>query len=830
MPINLKGFVPGQQVSRGRFKLVRLLGQGGMGVVWLAEDTRLGVPVALKFLPSVVSNDPAALDLLRAETRRCLALSHPHIVRIHDFHEAPGEEVFFSMEFVDGPTLNALRMQQTARVLRWDFLAPLVRQLCDSLDYAHSEKVVHRDLKPSNLILDSKGRLKLSDFGVSRVVTDTLSRLTGGAPGGGTLVYMGPQQLEGGPPLVTDDIYSLGATLYELLTSQPPFVTGDISYQVRQVAAQPLSARLQQLAIQNELPPEVETTVEACLAKDPAVRPQSASEVSRRLGLAGAEPAFQSAPATEARPSHRGSVARRRLASAIGLAVVAITTIAFWQVLRRTPSRMPVAGKPWENTLGMKFKPVGNLLFSIWETRVQDFEAFVRSSNDNSPMPMDSLGQDGWGPHGHSWKEPGYSQGPNYPVCGMKWDDGVAFCAWLTKQEQQLGRLDLSQRYRLPTDDEWSQAVEEHQFQFPWGNSSVPAARAGNYAGKEVKADRARSMTRPNLESYSDDFQRASPVGSFPPNRFGLFDLGGNVLEWCEDNLGVTSDVQLLRGGSWDSSSEEELQSSYRFNIPSGHRSGQYGFRCVLDLGVPTRRAALGTNATTSGSPATVLTNSLGWHLIPVDKVWIASVETRVQDYAGFVRVTGYGPTNTDSVFHVNPWVTAGHSWQQPGFSQDGAHPVVGVHFDDALAFCRWLTDEERHRAKIGPQQRYRLPTDEEWSQAVRLAEVRFPWGNTWPPPLEAGNYGLNEGEDRFEQTAPVGSFKPNALGFYDLGGNVAEWCLGRRGNASSIGVRGGSWQDRFINDLQSSRRSLSGFRSPVVGFRCVLEGPPGSR
>lgn len=801
-----------------------------MGVVWLAEDTRLGVNVALKFLPTVVASDAAALDLLRAETRHCLQLSHPHIVRIHDFHEVIGREAFFSMEYVDGPTLNARRIKQPAKVLTWELLAPLMQQLCDALEYAHGEKVIHRDLKPSNLMLDGKGRLKLSDFGVSRVVTDTLSSLTGGALAGGTLRYMGPQQLQGAAPSVADDVYSLGATLYELLASQPPFLTGDISYQVRNAEPQSLSQRLEQLGLPNEIPPEVEDTIMACLAKDPAGRPPGAADISYRLRVARptARPAL--VRREPVRPPDERRSGGKPLVVGMILLVLALAAMSLWRTSWQTRPEPPGRGQPWENSLGMKFRPVGPVLFSVWETRLRDFEAFVRGATDNTARPMDSLGQDGWGPHGHSWKEPGYPQGPNHPVSGMKWDDAVAFCAWLTKEELNRGWLRPGQRYRLPTDDEWSLAVAEDQLQFPWGNSSVPPPGAGNYAGTEVKADRDRSLTRPRLENYTDDFPRAGPVGSFAPNRSGLCDLGGNVLEWCEDSHHVSADIQILRGGSWDSSSEEELQSSYRINIPTGHRSGQYGFRCVLDLGIPmvprTEAAGPITNATTR---APIFTNSLGWRLIQFGHVRLSDLETRVQDFAAFARATGYSATNVDSIFHVNPWITAGHTWRSPGFQQDARHAVVGVHFEDALAFCRWLTDDERRQGRIGPQQRYRLPTDEEWSEAVEQNRVRFPWGNTWPPPPGAGNYGLNEGEDRFDQTAPVGSFKPNALGFYDLGGNASEWCQGRRGNASAILVRGGSWQDKFMNELQSSRRSLSGFRSPTVGFRCVLEGslPP---
>jgi hypothetical protein len=132
----------GQAVGASRFTLVRALGRGGMGEVWLAQDERLGEPVALKSLPPEVRADPVALDDLRRETARSHRLTHPNIVRIHDLHEEPGGLAFIAMEYVDGPTLSALRLEQPDRVLAWDLLKPLVEQLCAALDYAHGEKVL----------------------------------------------------------------------------------------------------------------------------------------------------------------------------------------------------------------------------------------------------------------------------------------------------------------------------------------------------------------------------------------------------------------------------------------------------------------------------------------------------------------------------------------------------------------------------------------------------------------------------------------------------------------------------------------------------------------
>jgi formylglycine-generating enzyme required for sulfatase activity len=195
-----------------------------------------------------------------------------------------------------------------------------------------------------------------------------------------------------------------------------------------------------------------------------------------------------------------------------------------------------------------------------------------------------------------------------------------------------------------------------------------------------------------------------------------------------------------------------------------------------------------------------------------------------------------------------------------PDFAQGPSHPVVKVNWSDAMAFCKWLTDKERDENVLEARQAYRLPTDAEWSAAVGLrneggntpeardGKIRneFPWGKQWPPPVGAGNYAdkgaksarggvLDNYSDGFAQTAPAGSLKPNALGVYDLGGNVWEWCAeGYKGDSGVAGrdwgvLRGGSWATSNRSEMQSSYRNVvdRNERDVIYGFRCVLASMP---
>ena len=273
------GLGPGTQLGKGRFTLTRFLGKGGMGQVWQAEDKVLETFVALKLLPDEASGNPEALKDLERELRRTRELPSPYIVTIHELWHEPDEPAFISMEYVAGTDLHKVRGEQANGVLPWVSVQLYMFQLCDALDFAHGAKVAHRDIKPANLMITGEGQLKLADFGLAASLSDFSTKLTTLTLSSGTPQFMSPQQMEGKRPAATDDIYSIGATFYELLTGKPPFYSGDIAYQVRNVDATPVQERLKEFGINNEVPDYVAAMVMACLQKDPAKRPQSAGTI-----------------------------------------------------------------------------------------------------------------------------------------------------------------------------------------------------------------------------------------------------------------------------------------------------------------------------------------------------------------------------------------------------------------------------------------------------------------------------------------------------------------------------------------------------------------------
>src|SRR5215510_6498234 len=337
----------GGQTVFGRYTLVKVLGRGGMGIVWLAHDEELEREVALKFLPDLMIQDRALLDQLKRETKRCLELTHPHIVRIHDFvHDERSGCI--SMEYVDGETLSTLRAEKEQKVFESDEVANRIAQLCDALDYAHTHaRVIHRDLKPANLMVNQRGDLKITDFGIARSLADSTTRLTGEQGRSGTLVYMSPQQLSGERSTHLDDIYSLGATIYELLTSKPPFYSGKIDWQICERVAPSMTDRRKEFDIEPASVSQIwGKVVAACLAKDPSQRPQSAAEVAQQLQL----PVGQTGTRVAA-----GKTSNRKTLLISGIAAVCVLALAgsYFGVAKRQAKPMPQAASIREKSIAV---------------------------------------------------------------------------------------------------------------------------------------------------------------------------------------------------------------------------------------------------------------------------------------------------------------------------------------------------------------------------------------------------------------------------------------------------------------------------------------------
>ncbi len=295
----------GIKVFNGRYELVRELGSGGMGVVWLANDLEVRDRVALKFLPGLV-RDPEAERDLREEVKNARNLIHENIVGVRTLL-TDVKTIAVEMEYVDGPNVVSMMAAEPTRCLPLEKAQLITRGLCLAIDYAWTppRRVVHRDIKPHNLLVNSAGQVKVVDFGIAHTVSETVTRITGRTSNDkvvGTLPYMSPQQLRG-EVSHSNDIYSIGATIFHMITGTPPFRATDAAMLTRQITDEPaptMAERQKQLVQEGrplqDLPPIPklwEEVVAACLSKNPAMRPQTAREIAFRLGLVAQKQAYQ---------------------------------------------------------------------------------------------------------------------------------------------------------------------------------------------------------------------------------------------------------------------------------------------------------------------------------------------------------------------------------------------------------------------------------------------------------------------------------------------------------------------------------------------------------
>ena len=271
-PIGGGRFTPGAIIGE-RYRIVALLGRGGMGEVYRAEDLRLAQVVAIKFLPEALSRDASALARFHSEVRVARQVSHPNVCRVFDIGDAEGIP-FLTMEYVDGEDIASL-IRRIGR-LPQDKAIEISRQICAGLAAAHERGVVHRDLKPANVMLDGSGKVRLTDFGLAGIA----ATIQGAEIRAGTPAYMAPEQLSGKEVTTKSDIYSLGLVMYEILTGKRAY---DAATLPELIKAREEAAPTNPSTLVRDLDPLIERVILRCLEKDPAKRPISVLQVSAAL-------------------------------------------------------------------------------------------------------------------------------------------------------------------------------------------------------------------------------------------------------------------------------------------------------------------------------------------------------------------------------------------------------------------------------------------------------------------------------------------------------------------------------------------------------------------
>ncbi len=307
-------FAPSDLVNK-RYRIIGLLGRGGMGEVYHATDLALGQTVALKFLPEAAARDPGRLAKFHNEVRIARQVTHPNVCRVYDIGEVDGLP-YLSMEYLDGEDLASL-LRRTGR-LPPDQAATIARKLCAGLAAAHAQGVLHRDLKPGNIMIDHRGQVVITDFGLAAMAADA----KGADILSGTPAYMAPEQLSGREVSVKSDLYALGLVLYEVFSGRKAFQADTLAELIRLRESGPPACLS---SVEPDIDPHAERVIARCLEPDPQKRPASALAVS--AALPGGDPlaAAMAADETPAPDLVAAAGERTGMRPVLGLACLAAT-------------------------------------------------------------------------------------------------------------------------------------------------------------------------------------------------------------------------------------------------------------------------------------------------------------------------------------------------------------------------------------------------------------------------------------------------------------------------------------------------------------------------
>jgi hypothetical protein len=422
-----------------RYRVASLLGRGGMGEVYAADDLKLGQRVALKFLPSERGKDQAWRDQFFAEVRMARQVSHPNVCRVYDVGENDGR-LFLSMEYVDGEDLASL-LRRIGR-LPDDKAVEVAQQLCSGLAAAHRSGVLHRDLKPANVMIDGKGRARITDFGLA-IASEEADTKAGPA---GTPGYLAPELLSGTPPSVQSDLYALGLVLYELFTGKKAFEASTLAeFHRKQMETNPTPPS----SVVKNFDPAVERAILRCLDHDPAQRPRSALSIASALPggdplaaalAAGETPSPEMVAAAGPQGALRPLVAWACLVGALILIFGASMFLA--------PRNMDWGLAPMNKSPEVLADRAQDLAQKLGYSVALDRAFWVASDKDYLRYEAHNSSSKDWklSPTGHAWPSPvsfWYRQSPQWMMPGAQSPNGPPRVTLLNPSYETSGMVAL---------------------------------------------------------------------------------------------------------------------------------------------------------------------------------------------------------------------------------------------------------------------------------------------------------------------------------------------------------------------------------------------------
>jgi formylglycine-generating enzyme required for sulfatase activity len=596
----------------GRFKLLEMIGEGGMSRVYKAVDLRkveagaADPHIAIKVLTVPFASPSDAMAVLSREAHSLQSLTHPNIVRVFDC-DRDNDIVFMTMELLSGQSLfDRMRAGKGEGGLPRDTARRLIKSIANALEFAHGKNILHGDLKPGNVFITHTGEIKVIDFGLARLmvqpgevqpkaVANAADRMRALTP-----AYASPEMLENEEPDPRDDVYALACVAWKLMTGKLPFKAKDPSAarNVAQLACPPELSRREFRALCHALqferekrtPSARQFLLEFSGAGSKVSWPVAAGIAVSMTALIAAAALFGLHPVTRKTPTPpvAAAVATAPLAPAPGQVFRDCPTCPLMKVLAAGDFQQGTPAGPDALAFEMpqhKVTIAHAFAAGVYDVTVGEYSEFVAATGvgANSCATYDGA----WRVNPSvTWRNAIESQTPSHPVSCVSWQDAKDYAAWLS--------LTTHRTYRLPSASEWEYAARAGSAaQVPW----TTPAEACSYANVADQTA-ARHYQGWKVLPCADEFVQSAPVGSFKENTFGLYDMLGNVFQWTEDcwsdnyqgapidgSAQSTGDCTQheLRGGSWFTQ-PDFVRTAYRNRFDGNYRSTSIGFRLIREI------------------------------------------------------------------------------------------------------------------------------------------------------------------------------------------------------------------------------------------------------
>ncbi|MBF0564067.1 MAG: SUMF1/EgtB/PvdO family nonheme iron enzyme [Nitrospirae bacterium] len=596
----------------GKYLIKSIMGEGGMGRVYLALDERLDREVAIKSLSPLLTADLGFRERFEREAKAMARLNHPGVVTVHDFID-DGSNYYIVMEKVDGISLHDL-VNRYPEGMPLPMVVKIFLKILETVDYAHRQGVIHRDLKPANILVTNGDNVKVLDFGIAKLIGDKQLIGSGGTFGTfGTPHFMSPEQIENSTKVDhRADVYSMGIVLYNMLTSKVPF-DGNSDYAIKHahIAMPPPKVR----NVRQDLPEWVDNCIAKALEKDPDNRYSGCKEFIREIEkealLARNIPGGADGGGTKADkpekivPTRKARIGGKALVTAASLLLaLLLVVIGVYSNNARRPIPTPVITSTPQPTLppsiptpqptpsadytdpvtGMEFVLVKAKGKCYWMGSPKSETGRFEGGADDETQKWTCLKKNFYmGKYevtnkqfrkfrpGHDSKDyKGLSlNGDNQPVVYVSAEDADAFVNWL--------KGETGKNYKLPTEEQWEYACRAGTATSRyWGDDPDKACDYAN-----IYDESAKNAFNFGWEHHKcdDGYKVTAPVGQFKPNNFGLYDMLGNVWVWTSSTSGGG---RVYRGGSWFNS-PRNVRCALRYDYSPGLSNFSLGFRLALE-------------------------------------------------------------------------------------------------------------------------------------------------------------------------------------------------------------------------------------------------------